>query len=208
MASGRGALLALLPLLSGCTGLVGAAKMGKLDVVKEELAAGAKPSKVTRALCAAAAKGRVESVTLLYPASDKARAANAHCACADKPYLFATPMVCAILEDKPQVVEALLAAGEPVDRRTHIMSCPDGRELGWTPLAVAARRGRLEIVKLLLAKGADTSAKSLDPEARPFVCKTEGATALSWAEDKRNEEIAALLKAAPAAPAPAAPAAP
>lgn len=84
------------------------------------------------------------------------------------------PMMAAIGQDRPDLVEALLDMG---------MSTEVAGKDGVRPLHQAAGDGRLAIARLLIARGAE-----IDPFENRF-----GGAPLSWANHNRQPELIALL---------------
>jgi ankyrin repeat protein len=68
-------------------------------------------------------------------------------------------------EEQAQQIEAMIAAGEPVDTISPIMSSGDD---GHAPLHVAARDGLAEVVHLLVDAGADQTVTDTYMQARPL----------------------------------------
>lgn len=95
------------------------------------------------------------------------------------PALSATPapLMVAVKEGKPDVVKALLSAGDVN------VNITDGQ--GNTPLIEAARFGHNEIVRTLIARGAALEGKNLS-----------GDTALSLATTNGHDEVVKVLKEA------------
>lgn len=85
-----------------------------------------------------------------------------------------TPLEAAVLEGHLEVVEALIEARADVNRPVAD---------GFTPLITAAGGGHLDMVRVLLQAGAN-----------PAVIDDEGDSALSLAEKKGHEAVAAVLR--------------
>ncbi len=154
---------------SGRTALLEAAGAGHLDVLRALVHAGARVdvANVVRqnALHLAALEGHAHVIAELTTqhALDPA-AADQH---------GLTPLHAAALRGRVVAVQALVAAGAPVDART---------EHGLTPLMIAANWGQAECVRELLAAGADPAATASD-----------GSTALSRAA-RDAKEVYELLR--------------
>lgn len=169
----------------GNTALITAAGGGHLDIVQELLTAGAPVNAANHehstALMAAALHDDGKLVKLLLDAGANVNA---------KDQQGETALFNAVRYGHVEVVRLLLAAGaDPnVSNRLPVKS-PDS---GYTPLMYAAKRGlapstisvrdSLIIVKALLEKGANPDSRS-----------SQGATALSVAQDYGNQDIAKLL---------------
>jgi len=78
-----------------------------------------------------------------------------------------------------EILKLLLERGAPLNKKYDCVNC------GQTVLIVAAEQGYANIAKLLIQKGCSVNLKD-----------DWGYTALDWAERKKHEEIAALLKKA------------
>jgi len=105
-----------------------------------------------------------------------------------------TALIFAAGEGYTSTVEALLAAGADVNAKTVALK-DGGRAFGWTALTMAASGGagasfvnegdRTDTVRLLIARGADVNART-----------HSGVTALKAAEERRQLEIAEMLRKA------------
>jgi ankyrin repeat protein len=69
------------------------------------------------------------------------------------------PLHAAVYMDRPDVAEALMAAGADVNSTD---------DTGWTPLHIAVSNGRVELVKRLLDAGADVNARIADVEGKQW----------------------------------------
>ncbi|MEJ2573413.1 MAG: ankyrin repeat domain-containing protein [Gammaproteobacteria bacterium] len=169
----------------GNTALITAAGGGHADIVKELLAAGAAVNaenhEHSTALMAAALHDDTKLVKMLLDAGAKVDA---------KDQDGETALFNAVRYGHLGVVTLLLDAGaDPNINNTLPAKSP---ESGYTPLMYAAKRGLvpsttsvenwLTIIKMLLAKGAKPDARS-----------SQGATALSVAQEYGNQDIANLL---------------
>ena len=168
----------------GNTALITAAGGGHLDIVKELLAAGvpvnAANHEQSTALMAAALHDNDKLVKLLLDAGANVNAEDQQ---------GETALFNAVRYGHLAVVRSLLDAGADPNASNQLpVKSPDS---GYTPLMFAAKRGRtsaasaqdsLAIVKALLDKG-----------AKPDMRSTQGATALSVAQDYGNQDIAKLL---------------
>lgn len=159
----------------GPTALYRAAARGRVEIVRELLAHGAAPDRISVAapgpapgeegagaggdddglpLCGAAACGDVETVAALLAAGADPRAAERD---------GWTPLLWAAANGHTAAARTLLEAGADVEAHN---------DHGDTPLTLAARRGATGVVRALLEHGADPDAPDGD-----------GDTALSIAED-------------------------
>ena len=89
---------------------------------------------------------------------------------------FGTPLIAAAREGHKEIVELLIAKG--VDVNANFFE--------FTPLHCAAYEGHKEIIELLIAKGANVNTITSGP--------IRGDTALDWAVNNNNTEIADLLR--------------
>jgi uncharacterized protein len=231
LAIDRGNLLAVKELIDGgadpdtpigsgagaSTALIKAAWNGKRDIVKYLLAKGAKVNAVNpegqNALMQAVERGFDDVVDLLIAqgADVKARdgrgntafslaASEAHLEIMDvllqhgadlnaaDPYGI-TPMLAAASLGNEEVLRYLVGKGAKVNAITQL------EYGGSTALTTAASVGQVALVKALLELGADPRLKMKD-----------GGTALSHAQESKNEEVIALIQAALAKARPAVPA--
>lgn len=92
-----------------------------------------------------------------------------------------TPLKHAVLNDRLQIAEALIAAGAKVDAADFS---------GWTPLMNASVEGQTEIVSLLLNHGADPNIRIM---SKGLSKKNKGETALILAARNAQAEVASLL---------------
>lgn len=169
----------------GNTALITAAGGGHADIVKELLAAGAAVNvenhEHSTALMAASLHDDAGLVKMLLDAGAKVDA---------KDQDGETALSNAVRYGHLSVVKLLLDAG--ADPNISNTLPPKSPESGYTPLMYAAKRGLvpsttsvedwLAIVKALLAKGAKPDARS-----------SQGATALTVAQEYGNQDIANLL---------------
>lgn len=113
-------------------------------------------------------------------------------------------LMLAALKGHAEVVDKLLAAGAPIDHD------------GWTPLMYAAFEGHEKIVERLLAAGADVNAlapnkstalmlaarnghigvvrRLLQTDVNLAQKNDAGFTAVTWAQENRNTDIAELIR--------------
>lgn len=92
-----------------------------------------------------------------------------------------TPLKHAVLNDRLEIVEALIAAGAKVDTADFS---------GWTPLMNASVEGQTEIVSLLLKHGADPNIRIMP---KGLSKEDKGETALILAARNAQVEVASLL---------------
>ena len=172
----------------GFTAMHWASYQGFEDLVASMLRQDADASQPTdnegrTALFVASCKGYLDIVrTLLFHGAD-----------VNKPRLDgATPFFIAAQNNHTEIAKMLLEKVEDIEKG---LDTDGGVQAGLTPLLVAAKSGNTVLVEELLARGADqdrrTTIAHLDIPA--------GSTALSVAELRGHEEVAAVLRKANAA---------
>jgi ankyrin repeat protein len=156
---------------SQMTPLMYAAALGRLDAARLLLSRGASLTPVTPGcgtpLAHAARGGDAEMVRLLLAQGADPNACN--------PQGF-SPTMCAAAKDNVEAVDSLLAGGANINAAD---------DYGQTALIVAAGTGSNAALKRLLVAGADLRMRDLG-----------GGDAATTAERERNEDGAALLRAA------------